>query len=758
MAAAILAAFFFILIVLCRVDLLPAMPEKGTNLILSGNVNKIEEKGSRVLLFLSHAKTEGRSLGTVILDLSEEQFSASSLRIGNRIQAACYYKGFQKARNQGNFDEENYYRSLGVAGKFRLQKNAAVEITDATYNAGKQWLYVIRRKIRNIFGTILEQDEEKAGLFSAIVLGDRSGVETDVKTLYQKNGIAHILAVSGLHISLIGMGLFRILRKRFYIPASAILSGSIMILFCIMSGGSASAIRATIMFLLRMVAEVRGKTFDLLNALALAAFLLLVSNPMYLTNSAFLLSFGAILGLGLPGNAMERFLVPHWPTPDVVPGTIEEAESRKKDRVEAFAKAFIASLSVFLMTAPILMSVYYEVSLFSVLLNLLVIPMMSFILGSGILGGVSGLLSIALARFSIGLGAFLLSLVEILCLIQESFPFLVLITGAPSVLRIGLFYGLLIGGTAFLERYARREWEREQKGNLFRKGLVCGTWVLLLLLVLFLHLPDRQLKISFLDVDQGDGILLEVPSGEVCLIDGGSSSVSSVGERRMESALKYRRVSVIDYAFVSHTDMDHISGLLELMEESGAGSICIRNLCLPAVSGSPELADDENLQLLLDAAQKKGAVVRFLSAGDRFSFGEVTISCLHPFLGTSYPDANAASCVLRLEYGSFSALFAGDLEKEGEKELLSSGLLSDCDLLKVGHHGSRDASSAASLQRVDPQLAVISAGVNNRYGHPHVETLERLKACGARIFVTAERGQITFRIDRRGKIAVFTMF
>ena len=737
LAALFLAAFFFVLIILFRVDLLPVMPKQNAAVILTGKVNKIEEKEKQVLLFLSHAKGEEggtvSSYGPVILSVSAEQFSDAKIRIGNRIQAASTYMGFGKARNAGNFDEENYYRSMGISGKFRLQKKGKIEIEDASYDAGRQWLFDIRRKIRGIFQSILERDAEKAGIFSAIVLGDRSQVESDVKSLYQKNGIAHILAVSGLHISLIGMGLFKILRKQFYVPVSAILSGSVMVLFCILSGGSASAIRATTMFLLRMAAAMRGKTFDLLTGLSFAGLLLLLTNPLYLTNSAFLLSFGAILGLALPGHAAEKLL------------------SFQNSAV----KAFFASLSVFLMTAPILMSVYYEISLFSILLNLAVIPLMSLILGSGILGGISGLLSLALARFAIGLGTYLLSFVEILCRILDYLPFLVFITGKPSAARVILFYALLLGGTAVWGWWVRKERAGISffcnKPEQWKRRCFAG-WILLLLFVLFLRFPHRGLQITFLDVDQGDGILLEMPSGEVCLIDGGSSSIKDVGTRRMESALKYCGISEIDYAFVSHTDSDHFSGMLELMEESGAGSIRIRHLCLPFFE------DNENQTMLLTTAKERGIPVTFLSSGMTYSFGEVRLACLHPASGKSYSSANAASAVLSLTYGSFSALFTGDLEQDGEQEILHHFTSLVHDLLKVGHHGSRDASSSAFLEAVSPQLAVISAGVKNQYGHPHKEVLERLKACGAQIYLTAEKGQIQVKVDRKGIASVQTMF
>ena len=737
LAALVLAAFFFVLIVIFRFDLLPAMPKQNAAVILTGKVHKIEEKEKQVLLFLSHAKGEDgeriSSYGHVIVTVSAVQFSSGEIRIGNRIKAPCNYMEFGKARNAGNFDEENYYRSMGISGKFRLQKKGKIEITDDSFDAGRQWLFEIRRKIRRIFQSILERDEEKAGIFSAIVLGDRSGVESDVKNLYQKNGIAHVLAVSGLHISLIGMGLFRLLRKQFYTPVSAILSGSVMVLFCILSGGSASAIRSTTMFLLRMIAAIRGKTFDLLSGLSFAGLLLLLTNPLYLTNSAFLLSFGAILGLALPGHAAENFL----------------------SLQNSVGKAFFASLSVFLMTAPVLMSIYFEISLFSVLLNLAVIPLMSLILGSGILGGISGLLSLALARFAIGLGTYLLSFVEILCRILDYLPFLVFITGKPGTVRILLFYALLLGGTVLWGWWVRRE---RAGTSFFRnkperwKWCCIGIWILLLLFVLFLRIPHHDLQITFLDVDQGDAILVEMPSGEVCLIDGGSSSISDVGTRRMESALKYYGISEIDYAFVSHTDSDHFSGMLELMEESGAGSIRIRHLCLPVFEGN------ENQTLLVTAAEKRGVPVTFLSSGMTYSFGKVHLTCLHPASGKTYSNVNAASEVLSLTYDSFSALFTGDLEQEGEQELLHRFPSLDHDLLKVGHHGSRDASSSAFLDAVSPQIAVISVGGKNPYGHPHKEALERLNECGAQIYQTAEKGQIRVRVDQTGTVTVHTMF
>ena len=732
LAALLAVALFFVLIFLCRIPLLKKMPEVSSAVLLYGKVYKIEKKKECSYLFLSFAatETEGRtdSLGKVIVVIPE---TAAIPKIGNRIYASCFYTGFRTARNFGNFDEQAYYHSLGIAGKFELQKGSVPVITDASYDPIRQWLFETREKITETFQELLSSVPEKAGIFSAIVTGDRSDVDGEIKTLYQKNGIAHILAVSGLHISLIGMGIFRILRKLFSLRTSGICASVVMLLFCIMSGGSASATRATILFLLRMLAAILGKTFDMLSGISFAAICLLLSNPNYLRNTAFLLSFGAVLGIAVCANRATEYL---------------EAESNIK-------KSFLASLSVFLATAPILMAAYYELNLYSILLNLAVIPLMSLILGSGILGGVIGMMSLAFAKIAIGSGVYLLSAVEILCAICDALPFCVLVTGEPGTFRCLIFYLVLLAGCLFLLRREKkapsgiREWKKKKR----RRKICFCLWVFVLFLILFVRFPNRTLRISFLDVDQGDGILMEMPDGSVCLIDGGSSTYGTVGKDRMESAIKYLGIGTIDYVFISHSDTDHMSGVIEFLSDESAGHIRIRHLMLP------RYPKDEKQAALLAAAEKAGVPVSFLSAGMWFSFGEVTVSCLHPSADYQGDSGNAYSAVLSLTYRSFSALFTGDLE-EAEEQILLSKLSSGYDLLKVAHHGSRTSSSEAFLTRIfDPQeepIAVISAGVRNVYGHPHKEVVDRLLSFGAEVLCTKDCGEICVEVDGAGVIQI----
>ena len=725
-AALFLVIVLFALLFFCGVDFLKEMPGSSEAVLLTGKIHKMEKKKGSCYLFLSFAAAdtdEGRrSLGKVILVIPE---SSEVPKIGNKIEATCIHTGFRTARNFGNFDELAYYQSLGIAGKFELQTGDGLMITDASYDPIRQWLYETREKITNTFQNLLITEPEKAGVFSAIVTGDRSDVDGEVKTLYQKNGIAHILAVSGLHISLIGMGIFRILRKFFLFRTSGICASVVMLLFCIMSGGSASAVRATILFLVRMLAAILGKTFDMLSGISFSAICLLVTNPNYLHNTAFLLSFGAVLGIAVCANRATEYL-------DVESG---------------IGKCFLASLSVFLATAPILMAAYYELNLYSILLNLAVIPLMSLILGSGIMGGLTGLMSLALAKIAIGSGVYLLSAVQILCTICNALPFCILVTGAPSPVRCVLFYLMLLAGCLSL----RLGKQRKKKEN--RRMLSFGLWVLVLLLLLFVRIPSHTLQISVLDVDQGDGILLQMPEGSICLIDGGSSTYGTVGKNRMESAIKYLGIGTIDYAFISHPDTDHISGVIEFLSDESAGHIKIRNLVLPR---QPE---NKNQVQLLAAAERADVPVTFVSAGMMFSFGEVTISCLHPSADFRSDSENGYSAVLSLTYRSFSALFTGDLEEEEEKLLLTK-VSPGYDLLKVAHHGSRSSSSSDFLARIfdlqEEPLALISAGVKNTYGHPHKEVVDRLLSYGAEVICTKDCGEICVEVNRNGVMQVKT--
>ena len=248
-----------------------------------------------------------------------------------------------------------------------------------------------------------------------------------------------------------------------------------------------------------------------------------------------------------------------------------------------------------------------------------------------------------------------------------------------------------------------------------------------------------------LDVGQGDGLFLRTEGGTACLIDGGSSDIKQVGRYRILPFLKERGVGRLDYVLVTHTDGDHISGIRELLEQAGEpGGIRVETLLLSEQSA----AEEAGLQLIELAAQA-GTSVRQIEAGMVLADGSASISCIHPGRGSFYADKNAGSLVLRLTYGDFSILLTGDLEETGEREILDAGEELTCDVLKAGHHGSRFSTTEEWMEKAAPKLTLISCGKNNSYGHPHEETIARIREAGSGVLMTPEQGAVTIYSNGR---------
>lgn len=260
------------------------------------------------------------------------------------------------------------------------------------------------------------------------------------------------------------------------------------------------------------------------------------------------------------------------------------------------------------------------------------------------------------------------------------------------------------------------------------------------------HGKKGELQITMLDVGQGDGIYMKTPQGRHFFIDGGSSDISNVGTYRIEPYLESQGVAELDYVFVSHGDSDHICGIEEMLANQEFG-IRINTIVLPN-----EDVIDEELYALAELASENKTKVVVMEAGDIIieeisSDKQMKLTCIAPTDTFDGEVGNASSMVLDLQYGEFDMLFTGDLEKEGETAVIESGELRDYDVLKVGHHGSKYATSEAFLEQVKPEIALISAGKDNSYGHPALETIERLENVGCKVYSTQQCGAITIRTD-----------
>lgn len=685
-------------------------------------------------------------LRQVCLICRSEKFPIKNLRVylkektevpaGALIVVSGKLEEIPGPRNPGEFDRKNYYAAQGI---WYLMKNAGITRISSFHSLPGQLLAGFGKNLRECMKAGAGED---APLFEAMLLGEKQDLDPDTRLRYQAAGILHILAISGLHISLLGTGVRKLcMLAGAGLYASCFIALLVMIPYGILTGESVSVIRAVCMFLLSAGARILGRTYDPLNALAFAAILLLLERPACLFDSSFLMSFSAVLGISILSPALKDFF--------------------------EGPKQLTTMLGVQLMMLPVLLSIYGEVSLTGLLLNLAVLPGMPVILVSGIAGSIAGITgripntalglwpAAAAGRLSGWLflpGRILLHGFDLLCDWALRMPCGIWTAGCPHWGQTILYYSVLgisvCGMSVFSGRlHDTQEGRRSLSGakkyqKRFGKLLVMG--VLLGNCLLLGIRPAGRLRITCLDVGQGDGIVVETPNNRCILIDGGSSDKKNTGTTILLPFLRQRGHSVLDAVCISHMDEDHVSGILELLEKARSNLVHLRigRLILPEWK-----SHNENYEKLLYLARESGIAVDYVKQGSFLQLDGLSIRVLAPFLGATGEDGNNDSEVLYLRYGEFDGLFTGDIGTSTEEALLP--VWPDVDFLKAAHHGSRYATGDAFLERAKPELAVVSCSEKNRYGHPANETVRRLKAHGVQVEYTMKSGAVTVETDGR---------
>ncbi len=608
------------------------------------------------------------------------------------------WTALSRGDNPGQFDEYSYYKAQGICAKGTAK---SMELIGEKKIPAMLWKW--KQKIKQVYSKALPQAE--AGVLEAMFLAEKGGLLPEIKEMYQGAGFSHILAVSGLHMSLLGMGFYKILKKLRVGSNKAVAAACVTVLvYSIFAGAGISIVRAALMLLLSLFSAPLGKTYDAPTGLSAAALLLLAREPLQLFQAGFLLSFGAVVGILLFSKIFEKMGI----------------------------KKLGASLGVQLVLLPLLFWFYYEVPVYALVLNLLVVPFLSLLLLLAIFIGVFGSFWLFWGKFFAG-GAFvLLKGYEALCCLNEYLPGKRFCYGKPALFQMVLYYLLLllfylIGKTI-------------KKEKIFPAAFV----FLLLLIGVFLLPRSTELTVTYLAVGQGDCAVLQKGS-TTALIDAGSS-VKNGAERVLIPYLKYHGDTKIEYVLLSHTDDDHCSMLLELLDamaEKRAGAV-VGTILLTAAAQK----EGEKYALICEKAARAGVPCIPFSAGDQISFGIEKLICLSPQKGEDFGDANQNSMVLALCERDTLCLFTGDIAAAQEKKVIraleESGLLlaGQARYLKAAHHGSRYSSSAEFLQYFSGKSAIISCGEKNRYKHPHKETLERMEAAKITPVITWKSGAV----------------
>lgn len=677
---------------------------------------------------------------------------------------------FSGAENEGQFDSQRYYAVRGYAGRI---VSARLLNYDMKKDILRERLYALREKIKDFF--FQHMDAQNAGTLSAMLLGDKTSMDTEIKDLYRSSGIAHILAISGLHMSFLGLCIYKLLR-RCLVPLY--LRGAIS-LFClyiysVMIQAGSSAKRAFIMLFLYIAADLLQRSYDTYTALSIAAILMLFENPLWICDGGFLLSFSAMLGLFLINPVLQRsFGIAQKRKGMYVVNAAENRWERIKEKgkeriVESFMKLWNSlwtSISVTLMTLPVMLWFYFEFAPYGIFLNLLVLPLMSIILVLGIVGGM-GRLALTLAPVEV-----ILHFYTELCTFADSLPGHCLVTGRPCLWQLVIYYMLLLGVLIWDYICQRNEKKDKQKDSsskdsrilkIFLGGqafgrqsfgkLVLGRIVLatcLCLAVGTLCVPMRRgTAVDMLSVGQGDCIVLRDGKTAV-LIDGGSSDVSEIAKNRIVPYLKYHGITCIEAALLSHAHIDHKSGLEELLEHEKEFGIKIQMVC------TSKLAEGNNeLERIRWLCKQRNIDMCYLKKGDLLEKENMSFRVLYPSGQEQIADENDTSMVLFAKLYDKTLLFTGDATSQTDKMLilaLRENQINQVAVYKAEHHGSAMSNSNSLLQEIRPSASIISCGQGNSYGHPHAETMERLRQIGSNIYVTKDMGQIQIEFTKKGE-------
>lgn len=671
-------------------------------LTVSGEVQECQAEEYSLSVYLKQVCLTVGSEQIPIENIKVYLNKEEQIRIGMFLRVCGKLEEIPGPRNPGEFDSKQYYACRKI---YYQMKEGEVCDKSTGYSYFGQFLQEIRQKAETILD---EAAGAYAGIFQAMILGERGNLDAETKMQYQMAGIMHILAISGLHISFVGMGFFRLLKKAGAGNGVAgAVSAFLIYAYGIVTGGSVSAMRAVGMFLVLVGAGIAGRSYDLLSAMALSAIVLLLDAPAYLYNVSFLLSFGAVIGIGA-----------------LTPEICSLLNLKKRT-----AKSLAGSVIVWLITLPIALHAYGEVSLAGVILNLLVLPTSGIVLASGIFALPVGIFVIEIAKRVVFPGKCVLFLYEKLCEVVGWIPHSTWIAGSPQLWQCAVYYVML--GVAF----AGVKW-----------GKKAASVALVIFAVVFLGYHSRNgLAITCLDIGQGDCCVLKMPGGENFLIDGGSSNKKNTAVYQILPYLKNQGIAILDGIFVSHTDQDHISGIEELLElcAQKLTTVRVKNLILPDWDTTG--GEYEKLKML---AEQTGIRVQTVREGNLLKTKEAQIEILAPENGADGSDTNEDGMVMKVHFGKFRGLFTGDIGAETEKKLLDS--MEDVDFLKVAHHGSKYSTCQGFLDVVSPEIAVISCSAKNTYGHPSADTIKKLEDCGAQVEYTMKNGAITVRTDGEG--------
>ena len=771
--------------------------EKKWKIILGSCIvdTALEKKNSSLEKKEKYQKRNDLHFQKLMLYLPKEaagEGSTPPLLPGQICSVKGHFLELNPATNEGEFSLPSYYKGEGISGVFQVN---TIELIQGESSPFAKELFTLKQSLGNRIDMLYPEDP--AAFLKSLFLGERSGMTLSEKSLYQSAGISHILAISGLHLSLLGEFFYRLLRKaKLSSLLSSLITSFFLFSYFLFTGSSHSAFRALFMLFLRFAAIQLGKGKDLLSQLSFAFLFLLWLNPLSLYSIGMQCSFFTLFVFFLleerPGKTVRK-------KKEKALSKISKKYTFSISGLPSFLSKLIlcflstlphrlqGSFLFYLALLPLFSLSQFSFPLYAPLLNLLLLPLLPFFF---LLGAFSILLSylpeqnfLLLHLLSISSRFLVNRLFQLFHLFIEkslALPFSQIPLGKMQVLSV-IFYFLVLYLLFFFPK-TKTFFSKVLKRRLLRPCL-CRVYRIflslllslgfLLSLPLYLPKPPKELEIAALDVGQGDGFVLR-KGNLVFTIDNGSTSKNLFPEQIFFPYCKAKRIQHIDYALLTHCDRDHISGIQALLEKNP--SIGLSHLILPASA-----LEDHRYDLLKRLAYNHGADFFYWQKGDELVFSEqgiclptkdngiaentaatkkgwpdakghqLHIRCFYPNDASYIEEANAHSIGCLLEYGHFRMLFTGDMPKEAEEALLENCREAEVspivDVLKLAHHGSKTSSCSSFLSETQAKFALFSYGKKNRYGHPHKNTVENCQKYRLFPLETAKLGEILIKTN-----------
>ena len=621
------------------------------------------------------------------------------LEYGDLIEIKGEYSAPEVARNYKGFDYSQYLKTLNIYGTIKVEESKIIN---------KNQLSPILISINNIKEKMIDNanrnmPKRTANLLLGILIGERDNIQEDIIESFRTANLSHILAVSGAHTSYIILGItYLISKSKTPKRIGYIITIINLLIFIIITGASYSVVRACIMAIVVIGAKICYRKENFFTSICISLIIILIQNPFAINDIGLKLSFMGTTGIVIFNKSITNFFI-------------------KLKIKQKIAEVLSVTFSAQLMIMPITILNFNTISLTFFISNILASPLLGIII---IFGFISIFISSILNPISKILFLILHIFLELLILVSkvtEKIPGSSILVKTPNILFAIVYYILILFFNYFfvIKQNPTRRFHKKIIKIITIKNIknafkvIAVVFLIMLLLTKIVRIINPTLKIYFIDVGQGDSTLIVTPKNKKILIDGGEGKTNVLFQYLLD-----RRINKIDYIIISHFDSDHCNGLIEIIEKMRVENIVM----------SKQSKESEEYKKILEIIKQKNIKVSSVKAEDKIIIEKnLYTKILNPAEKFEFQDLNNNAIVAKLVYKNFSMLFTGDIEKAEENLAKKYKNELKSTILKVAHHGSKTSTSEEFLKYVEPQIALIGVGENNKFGHPNQITIEKLK-------------------------------